>query len=131
MTRSRLSTLPHRLLRRYSRLQGSREERRFHSAMRFDPGGPELLPSPHSDDALLACWRLLTEAERALTVVNVFAGMPAAGTLTRWDAVTGAEESAPRARERLDEDAAALALAGHEPISLPLLDAEYREPSPP
>lgn len=131
MTRSRFSTLPHRLLRRSARMRAAREERRFHTQVRFDPDAPELLLSPHWDDAVLDCWSLLADAGRALTVVNVFAGMPPAGTLTRWDAVTGARDSAVRAQERTDEDAEALARAGREPLSLPLLDAEYREPDPP
>jgi hypothetical protein len=131
MTRFSPSNLLSRLLRRHLRSRDSREERRFRTGLRFDPEAPELLLSPHWDDAVLDCWSLLADAERDLTVVNLFAGMPPAGTLTRWDAVTGARDSAVRAQERLDEDAAALACAGREPLNLSLLDAEYREPAPP
>jgi LmbE family N-acetylglucosaminyl deacetylase len=131
MTSSSLSTLPSRLLRRLSTRAEAREESRFHSRLGFDPDAPELLLSPHWDDAVLDCWSLLTDAERDLTVVNVFAGMPQEGTLTRWDAVTGARDSALRAQERMAEDAEALSLADRPPVNLPLLDAEYREPAPP
>jgi LmbE family N-acetylglucosaminyl deacetylase len=83
--------------------------------------------SPHWDDAVLDCWGLLA-SDRAVNVVNLFAGIPAPGSLAGWDAITGAEDSALRARERLAEDALALERAGRRPLSLPLLDAQYRPP---
>lgn len=131
MTSSFLSTLPGRLQRRLSTRADAREERGFQTRVGLDAEAPELLLSPHWDDAVLDCWSLLTDAERDLTVVNVFAGMPQEGTLTRWDAVTGAHDSAHRAGERMAEDAEALGLAGRRPTNLSLLDAEYREPAPP
>ena len=88
-----------------------------------------MLLSPHWDDAVFDCWGLVNAPER-LTVVNVFAGIPPAGPTTRWDRITGASESASRARERIAEDSAALADAGRTPHNLALLDAEYRAPGP-
>jgi hypothetical protein len=102
-----------------------REERRFRTRLRFDPQAPELLLSPHWDDAVLDCWSLLT-SERQVTVVNLFAGAPPPGRLAPWDAITGAADSAVRARERIAEDGRALARAGRTPVNLPLLDAQYR-----
>lgn len=105
--------------------RGSYEERRFRTRLRFDPQAPELLLSPHWDDAVLDCWSVLT-GERRVTVVNLFAGVPPTGRLAPWDAITGATDSAVRARERIAEDASALARAGRTPVNLPFLDAQYR-----
>jgi len=120
-----LPGLPRKLYRRSQALRQQREERRFRTRLRPDPDAPELLLSPHWDDAVLDCFTLL-DSDRELRVVNVFAGVPPAGKLTLWDAITGATDSAARARERLAEDAVALARAGREPVNLALLDAQYR-----
>lgn len=126
-TASRVSNA---IARRWQAAHRRTVERRFRTSLRFDPRSPALLLSPHWDDAVLDCWSLLT-ADADLAVVNVFAGVPTPGRLTRWDMVTGAVESASRARERIAEDREALALAGRTAINLELLDAEYREPGPP
>jgi LmbE family N-acetylglucosaminyl deacetylase len=85
--------------------------------------------SPHLDDAVLSAWTTLRGGGDVL-VVNVFDGVPAPGTLSRWDRVTGAADSSERMRERLAEDRAALALAGVAATSLGLLENEYRAPAP-
>jgi LmbE family N-acetylglucosaminyl deacetylase len=123
-------SIPRRVYRRARERRAAREESRFEPALRSDPQAPELLLSPHWDDAVLDCWSLLS-GPGALNVVNVFAGVPGEGKLTLWDATTGASDSAARARERIAEDASALALAGREPLSLPFLDAQYRPPPQP
>ncbi len=83
--------------------------------------------SPHLDDAVLSCWSLLT-GEEDVFVLNVFTGAPAAGSGVRWwDRMTGAADSAVRMGERLEEDRAALALAGREALGLGLLEAQYRD----
>jgi hypothetical protein len=125
----RVSRGPTGVARRWYAVRRWYAERRFRTDLRFDPKAPPLLLSPHWDDAVLDCWALLTN-HAELTVVNVFAGVPEAGRLTRWDRVTGAVESAARARERIAEDAEALARARRTAINLPLLDAEYRSPGP-
>jgi LmbE family N-acetylglucosaminyl deacetylase len=107
----------------------AREEQRFRSVLQVDPGAPELVLSPHLDDAVLDCWSVLASA-RDVRVVNIFTGAPAKGQLAIWDAITGAEDSAQRVRERLDEDARALAAAGREPLNLGLLDSQYRRGAP-
>ena len=124
-----LARLPRRLYRRLGERRRRLEEERFRTGLRFDAGARELLLSPHWDDAVLDCWSLLT-GSRELQVINVFAGIPAPGRLAIWDAITGAEDSAARAQERMDEDALALARAGQEPLNLGLLDAQYRIGSP-
>jgi LmbE family N-acetylglucosaminyl deacetylase len=84
--------------------------------------------SPHLDDAVVSAWSAL-RSDGAL-VVNVFDGAPPAGTLERWDRVTGASDSRVRMGERLEEDREALALAGRESTSLGLLEAQYRDGPP-
>jgi len=101
------------------------EERRFRATLRNDARAPELVLSPHWDDAVLDCWSLLSSASE-LRVANVFAGAPAAGRVTLWDSITGAVDSAERASERLAEDALALARVKRTPLNLPFLDAQYR-----
>jgi LmbE family N-acetylglucosaminyl deacetylase len=82
--------------------------------------------SPHLDDAVLSCWSVLTGPEEVV-VLNVFTGAPAVGSGARpWDLLTGAEDSAERMCERLEEDRTALALAGREALGLGLLEVQYR-----
>jgi hypothetical protein len=82
--------------------------------------------SPHFDDAVLSCWRVL-EAGGEVAVVNVFTASPPSGRPSAWwDRLTGARDSIARMAERRAEDEAALALAGCEAVSLGLLDDQYR-----
>jgi len=82
--------------------------------------------SPHLDDAVLSCWHVLTMPGH-VTVINVFAGVPASlGGPAWWDRYTGATDSGERVRERIEEDRTALALAGRTAINLDLLDEQYR-----
>ncbi len=113
------------LYRRSRDLRRGYRESRLHLQLIHDPSGPDLLLSPHFDDAVLDCWSVLS-GERRLEVRNVFAGVPSRSRPTPWDAITGARDSAARTRERIAEDALALARAGRTPVNLPLLDAQYR-----
>jgi LmbE family N-acetylglucosaminyl deacetylase len=124
------NSLPRKLYRRLRARRSASEEASFNTGLRADPSAPELVLSPHWDDAVLDCWSLLS-SDRELRVVNVFAGVPTPGRLTLWDNITGASDSAERARERLAEDAVALERAGRKPLNLPFLDAQYRPPPPP
>jgi hypothetical protein len=121
----RLRSLPRSLSRR---VRAGRAEPGLQPLLRAQPGAPELVLSPHWDDAALDCWSLLS-SERELCVVNVFAGIPAGGKPGTWEAVTGVGDPGERARERLAEDGRALALAERTPVNLPLLDASYRRAS--
>jgi LmbE family N-acetylglucosaminyl deacetylase len=86
--------------------------------------------SPHLDDAVFSCWHTLTSS-RDVRVVNVFSAVPPAGTqVPTWDRMTGADDSATRVRARLEEDEAALALAGRRAEHLGLLDGQYRDGPP-
>jgi hypothetical protein len=120
---------PSALARGAARSLRERRRRRaregFAPRLRFQADAPELLLSPHFDDAALSCWSLLSD-ERELTVVNVFAGIPPAGSVGVWERTIGARDSAERMRERAAEDARALALASRVASNLPLLDEQYR-----
>jgi hypothetical protein len=131
MNRRHLSRLPgFRILYRRARaVRSAREESGFCPRLRTDPNAPELMLSPHWDDAVLDCWSLLASS-RELNVVNLFAGIPPAGSPGVWEAISGTRDPAERARERMAEDARALARAGRKPLSLPLLDAQYRRQPP-
>jgi hypothetical protein len=83
-----------------------------------------LLLSPHLDDSVFNCWSLL-EAPGEVRVVNVFAGVPPTGTLSRWDQVCGADDSATQMRRRITEDAEALACVGRAATNLSFLDQMY------
>jgi LmbE family N-acetylglucosaminyl deacetylase len=86
--------------------------------------------SPHLDDAVFSCWHVL-DSPREVLVLNVFAGLPAPGAaLPRWDRITGADDPVARVQERIEEDRAALALAGREPTNLSFVEGQYREEKP-
>src|SRR5437764_70469 len=79
---------------------------------------PDVILSPHLDDAVLSCWHLLTQVGE-VAVINVFAGVPTElGGPAWWDEYTGASDSAERVRERIEEDRTALAVPGR-PIGDP------------
>jgi LmbE family N-acetylglucosaminyl deacetylase len=125
MASPRPQALARRAYRRVRSLRAAREDASFRTAIRSDPDAPALLLSPHWDDAALDCWELLA-GQGELVVVNVFSGIPEPGRLTLWDEITGAEDSAARARERLAEDAVVLGRAGRAPVNLGFLDLQYR-----
>jgi LmbE family N-acetylglucosaminyl deacetylase len=91
---------------------------------------PVAILSPHLDDAVFSCWHVLSSSRDAV-VVNVFSALPAAGIeVPTWDRMTGADDAAARVRARLEEDVAALALAGRRAEHLGFLDGQYRDGPP-
>ena len=94
--------------------------------MRHRADAPAVVLSPHLDDAVLSAWSVLRRPGE-VTVVNLCTAIPPPGTLGAYDRVKGATDSAEFMRERLAEDAAALALAGREPLGLGLLEGQYRD----
>jgi LmbE family N-acetylglucosaminyl deacetylase len=81
--------------------------------------------SPHFDDAVLSCWRVLT-APGELTVLNVFGGVPPEGSPPGWwDRHLGSPDDAVRTRS--EEDRRALSHAGRSARTLGFLDAQYRD----
>jgi LmbE family N-acetylglucosaminyl deacetylase len=88
---------------------------------------PVLVLSPHPDDAILGCWSVLDQLARQVAVVNVFAGLPPAGTTGGWDRECGIPDSVEMMRRRRAEDEAALATAGVTPTHLNFLDRQYTD----
>ena len=75
MTHIHPLSVARRLYRGSRARRNAQEESRFRSRLRVEEQAPELVLSPHWDDAVLDCWSLLASS-RELTVVNVFAGIP-------------------------------------------------------
>lgn len=87
---------------------------------------PIVILSPHLDDAVLSCWRLL-DGPADVWVVNIFAGVPSPGVGSGWwDRLGGRADPRRTVRERIAEDRSALALARREPVYLDFLDRQYR-----
>jgi LmbE family N-acetylglucosaminyl deacetylase len=89
------------------------------------PQAAVVVLSPHPDDAVLSAWCVLTR-DAGVRVVNVCAAVPPPGPPPPWDVLTRARDGAERMRERLAEDATALARAAREAVNLEFLDAHYR-----
>lgn len=86
---------------------------------------PTVVLSPHLDDAVLSCWHVLG-GPGEVTVINVFAGFPPAGSeASWWDRLTGATDSTVRMAERHAEDRAACAISGRTATYLEFLDNQY------
>jgi len=84
-----------------------------------------LVISPHLDDAVLSCGRLLI-SHPGSTVLTVFAGTPQDGQrLTDWDSRCGFDNAAQAMQARRREDVAALALVGATPHWLDHCDSQY------
>jgi LmbE family N-acetylglucosaminyl deacetylase len=111
---------------RFWRHAGPMLERGFTPRLRHDGAAPPLVLSPHLDDAVIDCWSVLT-APGELNVVNVFAGVPPAGSATHWDRIVGARDSAELMQSRIEEDRAALAHAERTPVNLGFLEHQQRE----
>jgi LmbE family N-acetylglucosaminyl deacetylase len=87
---------------------------------------PAVILSPHLDDAVLSCWHLLC-GPGEVSVINVFAGSPPAGSEPSWwDRETGATDSVVRMEERRAEDREAFAIAGRVATDLDFLDDQYK-----
>src|SRR5262245_15703201 len=82
--------------------------------------------SPHFDDAVLGCGRLLS-ARPGSTVITVLGGPPAAypSELTQWDADCGYAPGDDIAARRRDEDLAALAALDATSVWLDFPDHQY------
>jgi LmbE family N-acetylglucosaminyl deacetylase len=84
-----------------------------------------IVVSTHLDDAVFSCWSVIADSDREVTVVTVFT-QAVPGIRGSWDALLDPSiDSLNRARERQDEDRAALALAGRTAIHLPFHDGQF------
>ena len=92
--------------------------------------GRLIVVSPHLDDAVLGCGRLLA-ARPGSTVITVCAGSPPhPDRLTDWDAACGFSSAGQAIAERRREDSAALYRLGADPRWLDHLDDQYAEGDP-
>jgi hypothetical protein len=82
--------------------------------------------SPHLDDAALSCWHVIEKP--GTTVVNVFVGVPPAGTTALWDRICGQPKSNLMSKARLKENEAALKDLVKN-INLKYLDNQYEHPT--
>ncbi|MBN4665214.1 PIG-L family deacetylase [Pandoraea nosoerga] len=90
-----------------------------------------LVISPHLDDAVFSCGRLLA-ASPGSTVVTVFAGVPADdGEAPPWDRAAGFASGRAAMQARHLEDRAALEMLSAQPLWLPFLDRQYCEGNTP
>lgn len=81
--------------------------------------------SPHLDDAVFSCGRLLA-AHPGSTVVTVFAGIPPLHMpASDWDRRCGFDTAAQAMTQRRDEDRIALSLLEARPVWLDFLDHGY------
>jgi LmbE family N-acetylglucosaminyl deacetylase len=89
------------------------------------PGCRLLVISPHLDDAVFACGRVIASFEGAI-VATVFAGAPKSyEVLTPWDRACGFEPGMDVVAIRREEDRLALSLLGAQPRWLSFLDSQY------
>lgn len=87
--------------------------------------GRILIISPHLDDAVFACGRLLASVPDAI-VGTVFAGSRSAlAELTEWDCCAGFQRGDDVVMQRREEDRQALACLGAWPLWLELQDRQY------
>ncbi|NTV11490.1 MAG: PIG-L family deacetylase, partial [Zoogloea sp.] len=97
------------------------------NAFQLEPAGMGriLLISPHLDDGVFGCGRLLASAGAA-TVVTVFAGPPPPGApLTEWDRSAGFVPGDDVIAARREEDRRALDILGAVPRWLEFSDSQY------
>ena len=82
--------------------------------------------SPHLDDAVLGCGRLLS-AYPGATVVTLYAGAPDAypDPMTHWDTLAGFVPGDDVLARRREEDAAALAVLDATPVWLDFVEHQY------
>jgi len=95
---------------------------------------PNLILSPHFDDAVLSLGGLIAKAPERAVVVTVFAGAPADDVAAGWDRRSGFATAGAALRARAEENARALALLGvasDAVHNLGHLDNQYQTQRPP
>jgi LmbE family N-acetylglucosaminyl deacetylase len=92
---------------------------------------PNIILSPHFDDAVLSLGGLIARAPERAIVVTIFAGTPPVGINGGWDRRSGFTTAAAAVRARCEENTAALAVIGvlrGGIRNLDYLDRQYRPP---
>jgi LmbE family N-acetylglucosaminyl deacetylase len=106
---------------------GSQEPMNLH---RSTVRSPLLVVSPHLDDAVLSCGRLLA-AHPGSTVLTALAGSPAAwDQLTLWDRLCGFGAGEDVMAARMVEDRTALEVLGATQQVIEALDGQYDRGQP-
>lgn len=105
--------------------------------MKYSPTAPAFLLSPHLDDAVLSCWKLLADDKQDIEVITVFAGSPPIGRRGDYDALIWSRfaqvreaipdgwDSATMFEQRKNEDTSALATCNRRGTYFDLLDSQY------
>ncbi len=83
-----------------------------------------LVLSPHLDDAVFSCGRLLA-CSRGSVVATLFAASPSPAQPTNWDRTCGFSNSDVAVAARRREDEAGLQLLGSSPQHCEILDGQY------
>lgn len=86
---------------------------------------PVVVVSPHLDDAVLSTGQYLAGRGSDVTIVTLFAGVPAAGVVTEYDRKCGFVDSRDAVTTRRTEDVEACALLNIAPVHLSYLDHQY------
>ncbi|HEV2186197.1 MAG TPA: PIG-L family deacetylase [Stellaceae bacterium] len=95
---------------------------------------PNIILSPHFDDAVFSLGGFIATAPERATIVTVFAGTPVEGDAGRWDRRSGFKTAAEAMRARALENEAALATLAVPPsgvVNLDFLDRQYRHDDAP
>lgn len=88
-------------------------------------GAPMLIISPHLDDGVFSCGKLLASVRNAV-VATVFAGNPGPrDTLTEWDSASGFVRGDDVVAARRLEDSRALEVLGARHVWLDFYDSQY------
>jgi len=88
---------------------------------------PNIILSPHFDDAVFSLGGFIATAPERAIVVTVFAGTPADGIAGRWDRRSGFKTATEAMRARARENEAALAVLGVAPSGIRNLDCLDRQ----
>jgi len=92
-------------------------------------GKPNIIFSPHFDDAVLSLGGLVAAEAAQTRVITFFTGVPELSHQTRWDRCAGFKDSTEAMKYRAEENRIALTALGMAPSAirnLSYLDRQYR-----
>jgi len=86
---------------------------------------PVVVISPHLDDAVFGCGRLLAAHPRSVVITALAGKPPSYDRVTDWDAAAGFQPGDDVVGRRYEEDVDALQVLDARPIWLDFLDGQY------